>query len=47
MKLDGAHVLIGAGAVGLLSATVGSLTFKNATAAPAEIDVLVGRSAVS
>jgi hypothetical protein len=47
VKLDGAHVLIGAGAVGLLSATVGSLTFKNDTTSPAEIDVLVGRTAVS
>jgi hypothetical protein len=47
VKLDGAHVLIGAGAVGLLGATVGSLTFKNEGAAPAEIDVVVGRTAVS
>jgi len=43
--LDGPHVLIGAGAVGLLAATVGTLTFDNAGAADADIAILAGRDA--
>jgi hypothetical protein len=46
VPLDGPHVLIGAGAVKLLAADVGSLTFKNDTGADAGIDILVGRTAV-
>jgi hypothetical protein len=43
--LDGPHVLIGAGAVGLLAGTVGTLTFDNAGAEDAEIAILAGRDA--
>jgi hypothetical protein len=43
--LDGPHVLIGAGAVGLLAATVGTLTFDNAGAEDADIAILAGRDA--
>ncbi len=43
--LDGPHVLIGAGAVGLLAATVGTLTFLNAGAEDAEVAILAGRDA--
>jgi hypothetical protein len=43
--LDGPHVLIGAGAVGLLAATVGTLQFTNNTPEDAEISILAGRDA--
>jgi hypothetical protein len=43
--LDGPHVLIGAGAVGLLAATVGKLTFKNDGSADAALSILAGRDA--
>jgi hypothetical protein len=43
--LDGPHVLIGAGAVGLLAATVGTLAFANAGAEDAQIAILAGRDA--
>src|SRR5262249_26412146 len=46
VALDGPHVLIGVGAVGLLAANIGTLKFTNAGAADVEIDVLVGRKAV-
>jgi hypothetical protein len=48
VKLDGPHVLIGSGAVGLLagsSGTIGTLKFKNQTAADAELSILAGRDA--
>jgi|SRR3954447_15462212 hypothetical protein len=45
VALDGPHVLIGVGAVGLLAATVGTLTFDNAGAEDAEISILAGRDA--
>lgn len=46
VPLDGPHVLIGAGAVGLLAAEIGALTFTNAGAEAADIDILVGRKAI-
>ena len=42
VALDGPHVLIGAGAVGLLGG-VTSLTFTNNTGADAVIEILIGR----
>ena len=45
IPLDGPHVLIGAGAVALLAATVGTLEFTNGTAEDAEISILAGRDA--
>ena len=45
VALDGPHVLIGAGAVSLLDANIGTLTFSNTGAADAELDILVGRDA--
>lgn len=45
VALDGPQVLIGAGAVGLLGATLGTLTFKNQTAQDADLSILVGRDA--
>ena len=45
MVLDGPHVLIGAGAVGLLAATIGTLAFANAGAEDVEISILAGRDA--
>jgi hypothetical protein len=45
VALDGPHVLIGAGAVGLLAATVGTLEFSNGGAEDAEISILAGRDA--
>ena len=48
VKLDAPHVLIGSGAVGLLagsSGTIGTLKFKNQTAADAELSILAGRDA--
>jgi hypothetical protein len=44
VSLDGPHVLIGAGAVGLLGGAT-SLSFTNKTGADAVIDILVGRDA--
>ena len=43
--LDGPHVLIGAGAVGLLAATVGTLAFANGGAEDVEVAILAGRDA--
>lgn len=43
--LDGPHVLIGAGAVGLLASTIGKLKFKNDSTADVEISILAGRDA--
>jgi len=43
--LDSPHILIGAGAVGLLAETVGTLEFKNDGNEDAEISILVGRDA--
>lgn len=43
--LDGPHVLIGSGAVSLLAATVGTLTFTNNDSEVAEISILAGRDA--
>jgi hypothetical protein len=45
VPLDGPHVLIGAGAVSLLAATIGTLKFENAGAEDAEISILAGREA--
>jgi hypothetical protein len=42
VPLDGPHVLIGAGAVGLLGGAT-SLTFTNNTGADAVIEILIGR----
>jgi len=44
VALDGPHVLIGTGAVGLLGGAT-SLTFTNSTGADAVIEILVGRDA--
>jgi hypothetical protein len=44
VKLDGPHVLIGAGAVSLLGVT-DKLTFANKTGADATIEILIGRDA--
>ena len=43
VPLDGPHVLIGAGAVSLFAAKVGTLAFANATGEDAAIDILAGR----
>ncbi|MBN8452714.1 hypothetical protein [Accumulibacter sp.] len=43
VPLDGPHVLIGAGAVSLLAAMVGTLSFDNGTDEDAAIDILAGR----
>lgn len=43
--LDGPHVLIGSGAVSLLAASVGTLTFTNGGSEAAEISILAGRDA--
>ena len=43
--LDGPHLLIGSGAVSLLAATVGTLTFDNKADVDAEISILAGRDA--
>jgi hypothetical protein len=42
--LDGPHVLIGTGAVGLLGGAV-SLTFTNNTGADSVVEILIGRDA--
>lgn len=44
VSLDGPHVLIGAGAVGLLGGAT-SLAFTNNTGADAVIEILIGRDA--
>ena len=44
VPLDAPHVLLGAGAVGLLEGAT-SLSFTNGTGAEAEIEILVGRDA--
>lgn len=43
--LDGPNVLLGGGAVGLLGASVGTLTFTNDDDADAEVSILAGRDA--
>jgi hypothetical protein len=43
--LDGPHLLIGSGAVSLLAASVGKLTFDNKSDTDAEISILAGRDA--
>jgi hypothetical protein len=45
VALDGPHVLIGSGAVGMLGAKVGTLKFKNATAEDADLSIIAGRDA--
>ena len=45
VKLDGPHILIGAGAVGLFAAEIGTVTFLNDTAEEANVSILVGRDA--
>ncbi len=45
VPLDGPVVLIGGGAASLLSATVGTLKFKNATTQDATISILAARDA--
>lgn len=45
VTLDGVHVLIGAGAVGLLGATQSQFEFANAGGADVTISILVGRDA--
>ena len=48
VPLDGPHVLIGGGAVGLLAGsggTVGTLTFDNQTASDADLSILAARDA--
>ena len=44
VPLDGPHVLIGAGAVGMLGNKVGTLKFENGTAHDAEVSILAGRT---
>jgi hypothetical protein len=45
VALDGPHVLIGSGAVGMLGATVGTLKFENQTGEDVDIAILAGRDA--
>ena len=45
ITLDGAHVLIGAGAVGLLGATQKQFAFSNTGAEDVTVSILVGRDA--
>jgi hypothetical protein len=45
VPLDGPHILIGSGAVGMLGATVGTLKFENKTAQDADIAIIAGRDA--
>lgn len=45
VPLDGPVVLIGGGAASLLSATIGTLKFKNATTQDATISILAARDA--
>lgn len=45
VPLDGPHILIGSGAVGMLGAKVGTLKFENKAAADAEIEIIAGRDA--
>ncbi len=46
-KLDGPHLLVGVGAVGMLDPAPDSLFISNAMASEAEIQILVGRKATS
>lgn len=46
VPLDAPHLLVGAGAVGLLGAAPNSITFSNENEAPVEVKILVGRAAV-
>jgi hypothetical protein len=43
--LDGPHILVGAGAVGLLAASIGTLTFTNGGTEDTDISILAGRDA--
>ena len=45
VPLDGPHIMIGSGAVGMLGAKVGTLKFENKTAQDAEIEIIAGRDA--
>jgi hypothetical protein len=45
VPLDGPHILIGSGAVGMLGTKVGTLKFDNKTAQDAEIEIIAGRDA--
>ena len=45
VALDGPHILIGAGAVSLLAAAIGTLQFSNGGDQDAEISILAGRDA--
>ncbi len=45
VALDGPHVFIGAGAVGLLGNKIGTLKFKNGTAEDADISIIAARDA--
>jgi hypothetical protein len=45
VPLDGPHVFIGAGGVGLLGTKISTLKFENKTAEDAEIAILAGRDA--
>lgn len=45
VPLDGPHVLIGGGAVGMLGDKIGTLKFKNDTTADADLSILAGRDA--
>jgi hypothetical protein len=44
-KLDGPHLLIGAGAVSLLNAVPEKLIFANSSGANAQVRILIGRDA--
>lgn len=45
VPLDGPHILIGSGAVGMLGNKIGTLKFKNNTTEDAELSILAGRDA--
>ena len=45
VPLDGPHVLIGTGAVGMLGNKIGTLKFKNNTTEDADLSILAGRDA--
>ena len=45
VPLDGPHIMIGSGAVGMLGSAVGTLKFENKTAQDADIAIIAGRDA--
>ena len=45
VPLDGPHILIGSGAVGMLGSKIGTLKFENKTPQDAEIEIIAGRDA--